>query len=535
MSENLNYKKVELSDLFKDREELVDFIPNENRFIDRKYFQEPINKTPINERLSKGEIPTDIMNDILGYRNENINIPYQSNDVTIPFSPTQPVTNVFPQIEIPSKSIKTKEKKIELKPKEIKKDLEIKEEKDFGNQEDSFETIIKRLKEENKEVQENENQIYKEAKKTANMVNFIGNLQSSLEKISSGLAMVKGDPNAGSSIKKDSEQIMNNAIKELDISHQQRKETKNLVKEAIEEKMLLGKVSDLDSRSTNSELRRKMLILTFGKDFDKLGIKKEELENMNVEQIDTLQKGLEKQTELSIKEKISENQLQKSLTQQDLYNKSLELREKKFERMESEQEELPNTVLKDLSSDAQLLTTIKSIQNDFKPIFVGPIEGRINSLKNQILNTPNGRIQFQQQAQRLLQQYMKSISGVAISEQEAQRLLASMPNIQTQPKQFLESLDGFEKEALNKLNTKVETYAPRYRGARKYKNDIDNYANIKGIKLEPSIFSEKPITQNVNEKKQTSQINYQEGDTKTIKGVQYKFTNGKWYPIEVKE
>jgi hypothetical protein len=115
-------------------------------------------------------------------------------------------------------------------------------------------------------------------------------------------------------------------------------------------------------------------------------------------------------------------------------------------------------------SDKQVdeITDIKVIQKELNKFNLdkldegGPVEGRLKGLAADFgIATTAGFDEIKIRAGKQLASYMKSISGAAVSEKEAQRLAALLPNEKDDNELFVSKLQIFKDELNTKLQTKI--------------------------------------------------------------------------------
>lgn len=86
----------------------------------------------------------------------------------------------------------------------------------------------------------------------------------------------------------------------------------------------------------------------------------------------------------------------------------------------------------------------------------GPIEGRIRNLAESFGLEQNADfIELKAGIGSTLSNYMKSISGAAVNENEAKRLTAILPSVKDNDEQFITKLTRFQNELDAKLNNKI--------------------------------------------------------------------------------
>lgn len=133
--------------------------------------------------------------------------------------------------------------------------------------------------------------------------------------------------------------------------------------------------------------------------------------------------------------------------------RSLEEREKdrilsqeKFgfqKQKESQLSDKQQNQLQDIIGVEKSLGRIEEIRNQYNK--TGPFKGRVNSLLQLADAAPKEFTQLKVQTASTLSNYVKSISGAQVTEQEAARLQAIIPSVNDSPKVFEQKLNEFKK------------------------------------------------------------------------------------------
>ena len=91
---------------------------------------------------------------------------------------------------------------------------------------------------------------------------------------------------------------------------------------------------------------------------------------------------------------------------------------------------------------------------------IGPISTQFTKWKRWF-GSEEGTEDFtllEQKTGKQLSSYIKEISGAAVSEQEATRLLKNVPNVDQQDVQFVSALDDLEEDYNNIIEAKITKY-----------------------------------------------------------------------------
>lgn len=106
---------------------------------------------------------------------------------------------------------------------------------------------------------------------------------------------------------------------------------------------------------------------------------------------------------------------------------------------------------------------------------LGPYASRIESASDLIPGVEQDPdfVKMQQLVGVQLADYVKSISGAAVSEQEAQRLLKNIPNMTDKPQAFRTKLDQFKKILKEAKDTKLKNIGRQKEGAEKFQEESD--------------------------------------------------------------
>jgi protein-tyrosine-phosphatase len=99
--------------------------------------------------------------------------------------------------------------------------------------------------------------------------------------------------------------------------------------------------------------------------------------------------------------------------------------------------------LKDIIGVEKSLERIEDLRKQFNK--TGPLAGRVQTLKQFADAAPEKFTQMKVQTASTLSNYVKSISGAQVTEQEAMRLQAIIPSVNDAPKVFEQKLKEFQR------------------------------------------------------------------------------------------
>jgi hypothetical protein len=101
---------------------------------------------------------------------------------------------------------------------------------------------------------------------------------------------------------------------------------------------------------------------------------------------------------------------------------------------------------------------------------LGPYASRLEEVQKYVpfMERDEDFVKTQQLVGIQLADYVKSISGAQVSEQEAARLLKNIPNMTDKPKAFKTKLDQFKKELEGARETYLKNIEKQKKGAKKY-------------------------------------------------------------------
>jgi len=101
---------------------------------------------------------------------------------------------------------------------------------------------------------------------------------------------------------------------------------------------------------------------------------------------------------------------------------------------------------------------------------LGPYASRLEEVQKYVpfMERDEDFVKTQQLVGIQLADYVKSISGAQVSEQEAARLLKNIPNMTDKPKAFKTKLDQFRKELEGARETYLKNIEKQKKGAKKY-------------------------------------------------------------------
>ena len=127
--------------------------------------------------------------------------------------------------------------------------------------------------------------------------------------------------------------------------------------------------------------------------------------------------------------------------------------------------------ISELDDGSRILEEIDNLlENTEIEDYLGPYASKIQNMINYIptAELDENFVKMQQLVGIQLADYIKSISGAQVSEQEAQRLFKNIPNVTDKPKAFKTKLDQFKKELKDAKNNYLENIGKQKKSAEKF-------------------------------------------------------------------
>ena len=150
---------------------------------------------------------------------------------------------------------------------------------------------------------------------------------------------------------------------------------------------------------------------------------------------------------------------------------------KKTDKAIEKQEELSDKEVEKVTSFDTGENVLSDIENLLKSTDVektlGPYASRFENAKSALPYTEKNDsfVKMDQLTGMQLAEYVKSISGAQVSEEEAQRLLRNIPSVQDKPKEFKTKLKEFRKLLGMYREKYVSNIGKQKEGASKFKKD----------------------------------------------------------------
>jgi len=147
---------------------------------------------------------------------------------------------------------------------------------------------------------------------------------------------------------------------------------------------------------------------------------------------------------------------------------------KKTDKAIEKQEELSDKEVEKVTAfdtGAQILTDIDSLVSTTNvEDMIGPYASRIENAKSAVpyMEKNENFVKVQQLVGTQLADYVKSISGAQVSEEEAQRLLKNIPSVDDKPKEFKTKLKEFRKLLGMYREKYVSNIGKQKEGAKKF-------------------------------------------------------------------
>ncbi len=157
----------------------------------------------------------------------------------------------------------------------------------------------------------------------------------------------------------------------------------------------------------------------------------------------------------------------------DLKQQGQDLREEKAGRLSDVEVE----AITAFDDGVRILDDIDAILKEDKGEvndLLGPYASRIENASDWIPGTEMDEkfVRTQQLVGIQLADYVKSISGSAVSEQEAARLLKNIPNMTDKPKAFKTKLNQFRKDLAEAKELKLRNIGKQKKSAKKYMDEL---------------------------------------------------------------
>lgn len=118
---------------------------------------------------------------------------------------------------------------------------------------------------------------------------------------------------------------------------------------------------------------------------------------------------------------------------------------------------LPAGEMGKLSDLEVLLNNVQIARSNFDKSYVGPVAGRVGSVKEQLVDLPEKQVTFYAAVRDAKDALLRARSGAQINEQEYQRLVKFLPDENLPSANFVARLNRFEKELQTTLSVKRST------------------------------------------------------------------------------
>lgn len=118
---------------------------------------------------------------------------------------------------------------------------------------------------------------------------------------------------------------------------------------------------------------------------------------------------------------------------------------------------LPAGEMGKLSDLEVLLKNVDVARSNFDKEYVGPVAGRVGSMKEQVVDIPEKQVTFYAAVRDAKDALLRARSGAQINEQEYQRLVKFLPDENLPPANFIARLNRFEKELQTTITVKRST------------------------------------------------------------------------------
>jgi len=111
-----------------------------------------------------------------------------------------------------------------------------------------------------------------------------------------------------------------------------------------------------------------------------------------------------------------------------------------------------------ISNTAKIIDTLKLIKKYKEGVDTGPISSRVQTARGVVADKDPAYTKLEGVSGNFLADYLKSISGAAISELEMQRLKENVPNVTMNDKEFNDKLKVFEEVFKKGVNATIKAY-----------------------------------------------------------------------------
>lgn len=158
---------------------------------------------------------------------------------------------------------------------------------------------------------------------------------------------------------------------------------------------------------------------------------------------------------------------------------------KKTDKAIEKQEELSDKEVKDISAFDDGMRIVDNIDNLLKDTDIekdlGPYASRFEEASRLVpgLERDEDFVKMQQLIGIQLADYVKSISGAQVSEEEAQRLLKNIPNMSDKPKSFKAKLGQFRDKLEKSQQNYIKNIGKQKEGAEKFVKKPNNVKEVK--------------------------------------------------------
>jgi hypothetical protein len=145
-------------------------------------------------------------------------------------------------------------------------------------------------------------------------------------------------------------------------------------------------------------------------------------------------------------------------TRADYVEEMKRLAPKKFASMEAERNELKTSTLKAFTEKSDLLKKLGKVEAAFDPKKVGPVTARMQETFATYGGKDGDKQAYRAKAGRILADYIKSISGAAVTDKERKFLSSQIPNVKMTPEVFKALLADMKNETYDSANTILDVH-----------------------------------------------------------------------------
>lgn len=183
--------------------------------------------------------------------------------------------------------------------------------------------------------------------------------------------------------------------------------------------------------------------------------------------------------------------LDAELKRQDIQSRidSRQGMEKNREFNRGEKNQPRESTRKNFAESTNLLNKIDSAVSGFDPNAIGPAKGRLNKALTTMYGLDPKDAAYQANVGTIMADYIKSISGAAVSDQERAALSKLVPNTAMTPDVFKSVLQNFRKSTLSNLQANINAAELGGDDVSKYRDEYNRSRDFDSAAAESKIAS----------------------------------------------